>query len=168
METKTILQSERLLLRQFTPEDAQHFHDLNLDPAVIRFTGDPPFESVEAARQFLENYDQYERFGYGRWAVIHRQAGEWLGWCGLKFHPDTGETDLGYRFFQKHWGKGYATESALACLDFGFANLHLHRIVGRAMKDNPASIRVLEKIGMRYVQDFDFDGNPGVEYEIMK
>lgn len=160
-----VFQTPRLFLRQLTPEDARHFYELNLDPDVIRYTGNLPFESVEHAREFLENYDHYEHFGYGRWATLLRDTGEWIGWCGLKFEEEFGATDVGYRFFKKHWGKGYATESARASLKYGFEKLGLKRIEGRAAIANPASIRVLQKIGMQYVKDFIFDGMVGVVYE---
>lgn len=161
-----ILQTQRLYLREFTIEDATHFYDLNLDPEVIKHTGDEAFKSVEDAKTFLENYDHYQKFQFGRWAVIDQTNEEFLGWCGLKFSPEKDEVDLGFRFFQKHWNKGFAGEAAQACLNYGFNELNLLQIVGRAMKANLASIRVLEKVGMQYLKDFEFDGNKGVIYKI--
>ncbi|MEK7255175.1 MAG: GNAT family N-acetyltransferase [Bacteroidota bacterium] len=163
-----ILATPRLLLRELTPADATSFFELNNDPEVIKFTGDPPFSSRESARIFLENYDQYACYGYGRWAVILKETGEFLGWCGLKFSPEMGETDIGFRFFRKHWGKGFATEAAAACLDFGFEKLGLEKIVGRAMKENLASVRVLEKIGMQFDGEMIFERHPGVLYSKVK
>jgi RimJ/RimL family protein N-acetyltransferase len=78
------------------------------------------------------------------------------------------ETDIGFRFFRKFWGRGYATESAAACLDYGFGQLGLHRIIGRAMELNTASIRVLEKIGMRKVGPVEFEEHPGVLFEMKR
>jgi len=157
--------TERLLLRELTPDDAQHFYDLNTDPLVIQYTGDPPFDDVAAARSFLENYDQYRNYGYGRWAVVLKETEEWIGWCGLKYEAEYGDTDIGYRFFRKHWGKGYATESAKASLEYGFVNLKLDEIVGRAFKENTASIKVLEKIGMQFDREILIDGEfPAVQY----
>lgn len=165
---KTILQTNRLLLRELTPGDAKNMYLLNLDPEVIRYTGDGPFASEPEARLFLENYDQYEKYGMGRWAVIRKSDETFLGWCGLKYSPDAGECDIGFRFFRKHWGQGYATEAAKACLEYGFDTLNLPTIVGRAMCDNLASVRVLEKIGLRYHCDVDFEGQPGVVYSLDK
>lgn len=159
-----LIETKRLRLQELTPDDAQHFYDLNADPEVVKYTGDPPFESVESARSFLENYDQYQKYGYGRWAVLLKETGEFLGWCGLKYLPESNETDLGYRFFQKHWGKGYATEAALACVEYGFKNLGLTRIVGRVMKANSASVKVLEKTGLRFAGEFEFQGHPDLYY----
>lgn len=167
MKTNYILETPRLLLREFREEDAPHFFELNEDPEVIRYTGDPPFASVEAARQFLLDYDQYEKHGYGRWAVLLKPESarpEWIGWCGLKYIPELDETDVGFRFFRRYWGRGYATEAARACLDYGFGALGLKRIVGRAMKENAASVRVLQKIGMEFWKEFDFMEHPGLYF----
>ena len=161
-----IIETNRLKLRELTPADAQHFFDLNADLEVIKFTGDPPFENVGAAREFLENYDQYEKYGYGRWAVILKETGEFTGWCGLKYLPELDETDLGFRFFRRHWNKGYATESALACIEFGFKKLKLKRIVGRAMAANSASVRVLEKTGFEFVKEMEFEEHPGLYFSL--
>jgi len=144
-----ILETERLLLREFELSDSQAMFDLNNDPEVLRWTGDPPFDSVTHASEFLEKYSDYNTNGYGRWAVIEKETGNFIGWCGLKLNEQN-LIDLGYRFFQKDWGKGYATESARACLGYGFLALGMKEIIGRVARDNPASVRVLEKIGMTF------------------
>jgi len=156
-----IIETKQLKLRELTPHDATYFFQLNNDPEVIKYTGDPPFPSVEAACEFLENYDQYAKNGCGRWAVISKETDEFLGWCGLKYVPSISETDLGFRFFRHHWGKGYATEAAIACVNFGFKNLGLDLIVGRTMMANKASIRVLEKAGFHFVEEREFEEHPG-------
>ncbi len=164
-----IAETQRLILRELDVEDAQNMYALNSDPEVVRYTGDRPFANAAEARSFLENYDQYRKFGYGRWAVTDKISGEFLGWCGLKFDPATGETDLGFRFFKIHWNKGHATESAKECLKLGFGKFNLKRIVGRAMSENTASIKVLEKLGMEYESAFDFyRGHAGLIYALSK
>lgn len=156
----------RLRFREMNADDAHHAYELNSDPEVVRYTGDAPFASVEAAAEFLAAYDHYQKYGFGRWAVERISDGQWLGWCGLKYTPDLDEHDLGFRLHRRHWGQGYATEAALACLECGFRDLGLQIIVGRAMAANLASIRVLEKVGMTQVGPYDFDGHPGVLYRI--
>lgn len=159
-------ETARLLLRQFTPEDAEQMYLLNLDPEVIRYTGDAPFVSIEAAKKFLNNYDHYKRYGFGRWAVIRKSDQAWLGWCGLKYTESTWEHDIGFRLFKQYWGQGYATEAAKKCLEIGFAQFNMPFIVGRAMKANIGSVKVLEKIGMEWWKDFDFEGGEGVIYKV--
>lgn len=163
-----IMTTERLRLRRFLSGDGAAMYDLNSDPEVLRYTGDLPFADLAEAEAFVISYDQYVRYGLGRWVVTDKTSGDFLGWCGLKYSPELDETDLGFRFFRREWNKGYATESARACIEYAFGRLGLHRLVGRAMQDNSASIRVLEKAGFRYWKDFDFEGYPGVYYLLEK
>lgn len=179
METRIILETPRLLLREFAMDDARHLFELNSDPEVVRYVGDGAFASLADAEKFIENYDQYEKYGMGRWAVILKDrsgiagigeaGGIFTGWCGLKFQPElseTGEVDLGYRFMRKFWGQQIATESAKACVEYGFGKMGLKRIVGRVMAGNEASAKVLEKCGLHYVKEAHFDEHPGMYYEI--
>lgn len=159
-----ILETERFFLREFEAADALSLYLLNSDEEVLRFTGDKPFESIQHASQFLEKYDHYRQHGFGRWAVIDKITGEFTGWCGLKYQEQQDEVDIGYRFFKRFWNEGYATETASACLVYGFEKLGIESIVGRAMKANPASIRVFEKVGMHFDHEFLFDGHEGLVY----
>ena len=162
----TILETDRLLLREFEVSDAKNFYKLNLNPNVIKYTGNKAFKDINEAKNFLENYSDYQRDGFGRWAVINKSDHEFLGWSGLKYDEKLNETDIGFRFFEHYWNLGFATESAKACIDYGFEKFNLKTIVGRAMKENSASIKVLEKIGLQYVRDFDFNDQKGVIYSI--
>lgn len=146
------LETERLIMRPFIQEDAPHFYELNNDPEVVKYTGDAAFADVETARSFLQHYQQYKLHGMGRFAVLDKATGDYLGWSGLKYMPETDEVDIGYRFFRHCWGKGYATESSRAFLQYGFEKLGLERIVARSMEENTASIRVIEKLGLRFVK----------------
>ena len=161
-----LLSTTRLQLRAFQLADANGFFLLNNDPLVLRHTGDVPFVDEAAAADFISRYDHYQNYGYGRWAIILRATGQFIGFCGLKYHPDQHFVDLGFRLQRQYWGQGLATEAARACLDYAFKDLRLNRIVGRVQRGNQASSRVLEKIGMKLVNSFDFEGTPGYWYEI--
>lgn len=163
-----IAETPRLMLREIVPDDAEQAYLLNLDPEVVKYTGDKPFASVDEARLFWANYEHYGNFGFGRWAVIRKADGEWLGWCGLKYVPEFDEYDIGFRFFRRHWGQGYATEAAQVCLALGFRKFGMNEIVGRAMKENIGSINVLEKIGMQYHSEFELALHPGELYKISR
>ena len=165
---KFIIETDRLLLREFILDDAEKFYQLNLNPNVIKYTGNAAFKNIEEAKSFLENYKDYQLNGYGRWAVINKNNNEFIGWCGLKYNELENETDIGFRFFEEEWNKGYATESAAACLKYGFDVLKLNRIIGRAMKENTASIKVVEKIGLVYETDCVFENKEAVIYKIDK
>ena len=150
-----LLETPRLFLRELTEADAAEMFALNRYLEVLKFTGDVPFGTVEEARRFLKNYLDYRKNGFGRWAVVRKSDGEILGWCGLKRHAN-GMVDLGFRLMKKHWQKGYATEAAKACVNFGFETLALAEIVGRSEPENNASTRVLEKCGMSFShKEFD-------------
>lgn len=160
---KKILETDRLILREFIPQDAEELYNLNKDPEVIRYTGDKPFKDKQEANDFLKSYKDYTVHGFGRWAVIHKDSVEFLGWCGLKINEE-GHIDLGFRFFRREWNKGYATEAAKACLTYGFETIHMETIIGRAAKNNTASLRVLEKIGMKFWQEGTCHGITNAQY----
>lgn len=147
-----LFESERLRFRELTFDDADNLYQLNKDPEVIKYTGDPPFETVETARLFIYNYKDYKLNGYGRWAVEVSADGRFIGWSGLKLN-ELEQVDLGYRFHKSEWGKGYATEAAQACLQYGFEKLAMMEIIARADKENLASLKVIEKLGMKYFME---------------
>lgn len=162
----TIIETERLILREFSAEDARGMFELNNDPEVLRYTGDEPFLSETNAQQFIFNYDHYQRNGFGRWTCLLKPSSEYVGWCGLRYSEQSKEVDIGFRFMRQYWGRGLATEAAKACLKYGKEQLGLQKIVGRACRDNGASIRVLEKMGMQWDFDFEEDGLPWCQFVV--
>ena len=150
----------RLSLRAFEATDAEPFFRLNSDPEVNRYTGDPPCESVAAAKAAILAYPDWEQPGIGRWATVHRATGAVIGFAGLKYLPELGEVDLGYRFLPAFWGRGLATEASRACLAYGFETLGLQRVIGLTDPENQASMRVLEKIGMLPEGSIEYHGQP--------
>lgn len=165
---KHIIVTKRLYLRESTVEDAALAYELNLDPEVIRYTGDPAFVSVAEAKEFLSEYKAFDKHKMGRWYVFLKADDTFIGWCGLKYHEDTNEVDLGYRLLKKYWNRGYATEASSACLEYGFETLRIPMIYAQADMRNKASIKVMQKIGMSYVRNIDFEEDPGVRYEISR
>jgi RimJ/RimL family protein N-acetyltransferase len=159
-----IIITERTYLRQLNECDAAHFFLLNSDPEVLQYTGDKAFDSLEESAGFLRNYRQYELFGCGRWAVISKVDDAFLGWCGLRFAPESMEYDLGFRFFKKYWNQGFASETGTAVLKYGFDTFPLDTIIGRVAKANKGSIRVLEKIGFKYAQSTFLHGEEALLY----
>jgi [ribosomal protein S5]-alanine N-acetyltransferase len=163
-----VIETSRLLLRAFTISDAQLIFDLNNDPEVVRYTYDP-ITDPDHAKHILETVilPQYALYKHGRWAVHIKQSLEFIGWCGLKYRPEQNEVDLGYRFKQSSWGKGYATEAAFASIKYGFEKLNQPRIIGRAVPGNAGSLRVLEKCGMQFLREEAVDGHPAKTYELI-
>jgi len=143
--------TDRLHIRLAKIEDAPLLFDLNSDPEVVRYTGDSPFNSMSEVLNVIRErmIGGYEKYKMTRMMVFLKD-GTFLGWCGLKYFPETNEVDLGYRFFKKHWGKGYATESSKVMLEYGFNTLDLKRIIAKAMPENVNSIKVMQKLGMTF------------------
>ncbi|GAA2105608.1 GNAT family N-acetyltransferase [Microlunatus panaciterrae] len=147
------LQTERLLLRRFTPDDVDHLVRLDSDPAVMRYiTGGAPTSRQEIAEEHIPAYLRYYReyAGYGFWAVVERRTGEFIGWFHLRPGPaqPPDAPELGYRFVRASWGQGFATEGSLALIRKAFLELGASRVNANTMVMNTASRRVMEKAGL--------------------
>lgn len=152
---KTLLETQRLRLRQFTPADAAHLYHLDNDPEVMRYiNGGTPTPRSVIENEILPGFCRYDRH-FGVWAAEARETGELLGWFSLRPTPDSQtEAALGYRLNRAAWGNGYATEGVQALIDLGFSTWGLQRIVATTYEENRASRRVMEKAGMRLVRCF--------------
>jgi RimJ/RimL family protein N-acetyltransferase len=171
------LETDRLLLRQFTEADVDNLVELDSDPEVMRFltNGKPtPREVIEheVLPRILSGYRRLR--GLGRMAAIERSSGAFLGWIGFDpaedGRPDD-EVELGYRLRRPAWGKGYATEGSRALIGKAFDELGVRRVFAQTMAVNLASRRVMEKSGLRFVRTFHLtwvDTIPGTEYGEME
>lgn len=149
-----ILQTPRLYLRQLTIADAPLIYQLNSQPVVLKYLHERPLKDETDAAEIIRRIilPQYEN-KLGRWGMFIKENQEFIGWCGLKYRPELNETDLGFRLMPAAWGKGYATEAARHCLQYGFEKIQLAEITGRAHIENLASQKVLEKIGMQFLKE---------------
>ena len=156
---RIFLETERLVLRQFTVDDVENLVELDSDPDVMHFiTGGRPTPRREIETDVLPGFlDYYERFdGYGFWAAMEKSSGRFVGWFHFRpakaAQPD--EVELGYRLHRSVWGMGYATEGSRALIHKGFTELGVQRVVAFTMVVHVASRRVLENAGLRYVRTF--------------
>lgn len=171
---KIITETERFLLRELLPEDADALFELDADPEVHRYLGNNPVtekKQIEEAISFIRQ--QYKDNGIGRWAIVDKETGEFIGWGGLKFvteptHNHCNYYDLGYRLLRKHWGKGIGTEVAKASLDFAFDILNTETVFAMTDCGNKASDNILRKVGMCFIETFDLDGTPHNWYRLDK
>lgn len=159
---RVILETERLRLREFTPDDVDALVALDADPEVMFFvTGGQPTSREQIEADVLPHFLRYEeeRPGLGVWAAERRDTGEFLGWFHLRPGPGHGddEPELGYRLRRTAWGMGYATEGSRALIDRAFREHGVRRIVAETMVVHAASRRVMEKCGMRAVRFFHAD-----------
>ncbi len=145
----SMLQTLRLTLREFVPEDLDALAAILSDPETMRYYP-APFGHAAVADWITRNRARYVNDGYGLWAMILNSTGELTGDCGLVRQrvDDMDEIEIGYHVRRDLWGRGYASEAAQACRDCGFAKLGVDRLISLIRPENRASRRVAEKNGM--------------------
>jgi RimJ/RimL family protein N-acetyltransferase len=154
------IETERLILRELQTVDLQAWYEMDSDPAVHTYLGNQPVKNISHIENAFQSIQQqYAENGIGRWAMIEKSSGNFIGWSGLKFIREQENNhinfyDVGYRLHPNYWGKGYATESCKAALEYGFKTLNLKEIIGTANVENIKSRRVLEKCGLTFVNQF--------------
>lgn len=150
---KSVIETERLFLRELSAEeDAAFVLELINEPAWIRNIGDRGIRTIDAAREYILNnmVKSYEQNNFGLYLVGLKESGEAVGICGLIKRDSLEDVDIGFAFLKRFWSKGYAVESAQAVMDYARATLKLNRIVAITIPENQGSIKVLEKIGLRF------------------
>jgi len=143
------IETERLLLRMFVPEDAEPLHRIWNDPVVMKYIDGwrPSLEEAEAAIGRLS--ERWREQGFGQWALVLKENLALIGYAGFKYLDQTEQVELLYGIDKPYWNRGYTTEAARACLRYVFENTALDRIVAVANPDNAGSWRVMEKLGMK-------------------
>lgn len=147
-----IIETERLILRELSTDDAEFILELLNEPSFIRNIGDKDVRTTADACQYILNGPRtsYERFGFGLYLVEIKDSGLPIGICGLLKREALENADIGFAFLPRFWSRGYAFESASAVMIYAKEMLGLNRILAVVNPDNEASIRVLGKIGLRY------------------
>lgn len=140
--------TERLIFREWMPTDSEPFHSICSDPEVMRFVGDGQPWSLEKTEQFINRASEMSKAcGFCQWPLFHKDSSTLIGFCG--FVPAIDGAEIGWRLAKEFWGQGLATEAAQTILNYGFDTLGFQRIVATVQSGNRASIRVLQKLGMR-------------------
>lgn len=150
----TVLETDRLLLRKFSVADAEFILELLNQPSFLRFIGDKGVRTLADARDYILQgpVASYERHGFGLYLTVLKEGALPIGMCGLLKRESLADVDIGFAFLPRFWAKGYALESALAVKAYGLDVLGLRRFVAITNPDNEASIKLLERIGMKYEQ----------------
>lgn len=158
------IETERLVLRDMRLSDLEGMFELDSDPEVHKYLGNEPVKTRAESKKIIEGVlEQYKERGIGRWVAIEKETGEFIGWSGLRLNTEynmngfTTYYDVGYRLIKRYWGKGYATESGKAAVDYAFNVLKLPEIYATTEMGNEASHNALLKIGLHYVEDFYFE-----------
>jgi len=159
------IETERLLLRMFCPDDLDNLAGLFSDPEVMRYVGEGNTVNREETDKALQSIiKHWETHRFGRWAAVDSVTNEFVGFGGLR--SLLGTPEVVYHFATAHWGKGLATELARASLRFGFEERSFDRIVAIAKPKNAASIHVMEKLGMHYEMHASYYGIDVIQFEI--
>ncbi len=158
------IETERLILRDLRLSDLNGMFELDSNAAVHRYLGNKPIKTKKESKAILEGIiDQYQERGIGRWAAVEKESGNFIGWSGLRLNTEyvmnghSNFIDIGYRLIPRYWGKGYATESGFAALNYAFNRMQLDVVYGITEKENQASHKALLKLGLNYEEDFFFE-----------
>lgn len=171
---KIEVETKRFLLRELQLTDIEGMYELDSDPKVHKYLGNKPITQKDQLLKVIHHVrQQYINHGIGRWAVIDKNTNQFVGWSGLKFVTDLTNGhqnyyDLGYRIIRKYWGLGIATETAIASIDYAFNQLKIERLYAAAHIENAASNKVLQKVGMKLIETFDYDSIKCNWYEMEK
>lgn len=163
----TKLETDRLFFRMFTSNDLNALDAIFSNPNVMKYLGlqGEPMSRTETETALLSMIKHWERHGYGRWAVISKKDQKLIGCAGLRSYE--GIAELVFLIDEPYWGKGLATETAFACLNYGFETHNFEKIIAFARPRNIASRKVIEKVGMRFVKEEVVFGVFVVQYELL-
>lgn len=163
------IETQRLRLRHFTPNDADELHRIYSNPELFKYMSNEKPLLWEQTRTVINSIiESWQHYNFGVWALVDKRNQKLIGHCGLKYLENTLEVQIGYLLLKRYWGKGLATEAALASLKYGFEVMKLPKIVAVAKPENIASRRVMEKVGMKYEKDAYYYNNNVVYYSISR
>jgi [ribosomal protein S5]-alanine N-acetyltransferase len=164
------IETDRLVLREFNQSDLSELSQILSDTEVMKFSTRGCLSTAQTQKRIDDFIKSYNQFGFGMWAVILKETHELVGYCGLAIDciDDLDELEIGYRLATKFWGKGFATEAALACIQYGFENFNFLYILAGVQRQNTASVRVIEKLGMTFDRETIFRGVVMDCYKIVK
>ncbi len=156
-----ILETERLVLRKLTLDDAQFIFELVNEVAFIQNIGDKNVHDLDDAREYLTKgpLASYDQHGFGLFLVIRKEDLAPIGMCGIIQREEFDFPDVGFAFKSIYWRRGYASEAAAATLAWGYEEAGLAKIIAITSATNDASAAVLEKIGLRFEGMVEFNGN---------
>ncbi|HEX6125532.1 MAG TPA: GNAT family N-acetyltransferase [Pyrinomonadaceae bacterium] len=155
-----VIETERLVLRHFTPEDAAFILELVNEPGWKKYIGDRGIDTVDDARKYIETVPvaSYAKHGFGLWAVELKDYGSLVGMCGLVKRDTLDDVDIGFALLSRFEGRGYAQEAANATLAYARDRLGLHRVVAITTDNNDRSRILLERAGMSYEGPISLSG----------
>lgn len=170
---KVLIETARLQMREFCQGDIDAVYEFLIDSEVAKYTGDQGLvKNKQDAEDVINNIwlAEYKKYGYARYALVHKADDKVIGFCGVKYEPDllgpgVGCPDIGYRMLPEYWGQGLGTEAVKACLNYAREELGLTRIIGEVAEENIASNKLLLKLGFKLTEKYEKDGFKLNRYE---
>jgi RimJ/RimL family protein N-acetyltransferase len=159
--------TSRIKLRAFRATESDDLHKILLNPNVLRYfpPANPP--SLAKVQKLVESQQKHwQEYGFGWWTLALQGTDQLIGWCGLNFLPETDEVELKYLLAEEFWGRGIATEASRVSLDYALSSTDLNQIIGLVHPDNIASQRVLEKVGMSFLDRKEYFGMECFRYSV--
>jgi ribosomal-protein-alanine N-acetyltransferase len=163
------IRTPRLTLRPLIPIDAEILYNIYQVEGVLNYFPNPKPPPLENVHRFIHSQESHwEHYNYGNWGILPDKEQSIIGWAGLQFLAETKEIEVGYLLNCSFWGHGYATESALASLAYGFNQIKIDQIIALVHPENKASRRVIEKCGMSWVDLTNYFGINLMRYRITR
>lgn len=155
-----LFETDRLFLRRMTQEDFDSWYEILSDAETMRHYP-APYDVAGVQRWMDWTLSNYHRYGFGLWAVILKETGEFIGDCGITMQNIHGQQlpEIGYHLHKAHWRKGYASEAARKCMEYAFETLHFPAVYSYMSADNCASWGVAKKNGMRFIEEYFDESN---------
>jgi ribosomal-protein-alanine N-acetyltransferase len=164
-----ILETERLILDAWQTSDWRAFRPIATDSDVMRYiTGGVPWTDDQIQGFVERQMKLYSERGFCRWKVLAKATGEMIGFCGVGFWRDAPDPEIGWWLARRYWGRGLATEAAVAALQDAFERVRLERVISVAMPENAASIRIMKKLGLEFDCEFENEGVRLVRYAMSR
>lgn len=171
---KIYYETDKFILREFIYSDTEGIFEMEKLPEVHKYIGRKHVTSIDKIRDIITHVrNQYDKYGIGRWAVIDPKTEKFMGWTGLKnetllTNGFDNYIDLGFRFHPDYWGQGLATETGKISVEYGFQKMGYKEICGAAHVENIGSNKALQKCGLKFVNEFEYDGSQHNWYSINK
>ena len=167
--TNKEIKTDRLNLRHFKREDLETYSVIMGDNQIARcFPKGDSYTRKESKKSFNNILSHWMKYGFGLWAVTKTENDQVFGRCGLNYILESSEVELDFVISKNYWNQGYATEASEAVIYYGFKILYLDRIIALSKPENIASLRVIKKIGMKYIGNVEYWNIPCIKYEMLR
>ena len=151
-----LFETERLILRPITQDDFDHWYDILSDAETMQYYP-APYDAAGVQRWIDWTKNNYAQYGFGLWAVILKENGQFIGDCGITMQNIHGQQlpEIGYHIHKAYWRRGYASEAARKCMEYAFETLNFPAVYSYMNAENAASYGVALKNGMKFIEEYE-------------